>query len=208
MKISAVYKITNAITGDFYIGSSKDVKQRWACHKCQSTWNECPSNPMYIDMKEYGTNKFVFEILEEAEIGQLKEKEQQFIELLKPTYNNRNADGLNVERKKEYNKEYQKEYRKTDEYKEYKKEYGKNDEYKEYKKEYQKKYQKTDKFKEYQKEYYKSDKGKESQRKASNKYNNQLCNFNGETLTLCALSKRFRRASISHPTIEAKKYLI
>lgn len=25
-KVSAVYKIINAITGDFYIGSSKDVK--------------------------------------------------------------------------------------------------------------------------------------------------------------------------------------
>ena len=27
-KICAIYKITNTITGDFYIGSSKDVKQR------------------------------------------------------------------------------------------------------------------------------------------------------------------------------------
>ena len=34
MKTSAVYKITNTITGDFYIGSSKDVKRRWAVHKC------------------------------------------------------------------------------------------------------------------------------------------------------------------------------
>ena len=28
-KISGIYKITNIITGDFYIGSSKDVKKRW-----------------------------------------------------------------------------------------------------------------------------------------------------------------------------------
>lgn len=27
-KISGVYKITNNITGDFYIGSSKNIKQR------------------------------------------------------------------------------------------------------------------------------------------------------------------------------------
>ena len=27
-KISGVYKITNTVTGDFYIGSSKDVKDR------------------------------------------------------------------------------------------------------------------------------------------------------------------------------------
>lgn len=30
MKISGVYKITNIITNDCYIGSSKDVKRRWA----------------------------------------------------------------------------------------------------------------------------------------------------------------------------------
>lgn len=28
-KICGVYKITNTVTGDFYIGSSKNAKQRW-----------------------------------------------------------------------------------------------------------------------------------------------------------------------------------
>ena len=110
MKISAVYKITNTITGKFYIGSSKNVKLRWACHKCQSTWNECPNNPMYLDMLKYGVEKFEFEILEEVESEHLKEKEQQFIETLKPTYNSNNANGWDIERRKEYNKEYNKEY--------------------------------------------------------------------------------------------------
>ena len=164
-KISGIYKITNTVTGDFYIGSSKDVKRRWANHKCQSTWKKCPNNPMYIDMQNYGVDKFVFEILAEAEEGSLKETEQRFIELLKPTYNNINANGCNVERYKEYQKDYQKEY--------------------------QKEYKKTDKCKAYQKQYY-----------------SQLCFYNGETLTLCALIMRFRRRGITNPTIEAKKYLI
>lgn len=38
-------------------------------------------------------------------------------------------------------------------------------------------------------------------------YQNQLCLYNGETLTLCALSTRFRRRGIDQPTAEAKKYL-
>ena len=75
-------------------------------------------------------------------------------------------------------------------------------------KEYHKEYQKSDKFKEYQKEYYKTDKGKESKRKYNKKYHNQLCLYNGETLTLNALSIRFRRQGIDHPVIEAKKYFI
>ena len=181
-KISAVYKITNTITGDFYIGSSKNVKKRWTTHKCPSIWNKCPNNPMYLDMQKYGVDKFIFEILTEVEADKLKELEQQFIETLKPTYNSRNANGWDFERYKEY----QKEYRQSDKGKESQKEYRQSDKGKEY----HKQYNKSDKFKEYHKQYY-----------------NQLCNYNGETLTLNALSARFKRKGISNPTAEAKKYI-
>ena len=172
--IIGVYKITNTITGDFYIGSSKNVKQRFASHKRKSTWKQYPNKQLYQDMQKYGVDKFEFQIIAEVEEDKLKETEQQFIETLKPTYNNRNANGLDIERQKEYNKEYHKEYDKSDKFKEY-----------------QKEYQKTDKFKEYQKEYH-----------------NQLCFYNGETLTLNALYKRFKRRGISNPIQEAKKYLL
>ena len=175
---SGVYKITNTITGDFYIGSSKNVKSRWACHKCKSTWKQCPNNPMYQDFQKYGVNKFEFQILEEVDIEQLKKTEQKFIEKLKPTYNNYNANGFNIERRKERQKEYCKEYHNSDKYKEYHKEYMKE-------------YNKSNKYKEYK-----------------NKYQKQLCCFNGEKLTLSALSQRFRRSGIKHSILEAKKYLI
>ena len=112
MKICGIYKIINTVTKDFYIGSSKNVKQRWAKHKCKSVWNNCPNNPMYLDMKKYSIDKFAFEILAVVEIGHLKEKEQEFIETLKPTYNNYYAKGLDIEKRKEYQKEYQKKYKK------------------------------------------------------------------------------------------------
>ena len=182
-KISAVYKITNTITGDFYIGSSKNIKSRWAAHKRPSVWKQCPNKQLYKDMQKYGVDKFVFEILEEVESEKLKKKEQQFIEILKPTYNDRNAKGLDIERYKESRK---------------------SDKCKEYYKEYYKKYQKSNKYKNYQQDYRKSDKCKEYQKE----YHNQLCSYNNEALTLNALSKRFRRAGIENPTIEAKKYLI
>ena len=148
MKICGIYKITNTITGDFYIGSSKNVKNRWAAHKKPSTWKRCKNNPMYLDMQKYGVDKFDFQVLEEVEESFLKEKEQQFIETLKPTYNNRNANGCDTERYKE------------------------------------------------------------TQRKACNKYDNQLCFYNGETLTLQTLRMRFWRQGIPNPSAEAKKYLI
>ena len=160
-KICGVYKITNTITGDFYIGSSKNVKKRWADHKCPSVWNRYPNNPMYLDMNKYGLDKFSFQILEEVEIEQLKEMEQQFIETLNPTYNSNRAKGWDIERYKEWQEEYRK----------------------------------TDKSKEYQKQY-------------QLEYENQLCLYNSETLTLQALRSRFRKAGIPHPVKEAKKYLI
>ena len=155
--ISGIYKITNTITNDFYIGSSKNVKRRWRAHKCKSTWKNNPNKQLYQDMQKYGLDKFDFQILAEVEEGKLKETEQQFIETLKPSYNQMNANGLNIERHKKYKKEYNK-----------------------------------------------SDKRKESNRK----YKNQLCFYNGQTITLCALRTRFERKGLSNPTVEAKKYLL
>lgn len=111
-KIIGVYKITNTVTNDCYIGSSNNVKSRLAHHKITSTWGKYPNKQLYQDMQKYGTDNFAFEMLTEVEADKLKEVEQQIIEKMKPTYNDRNAKGLDVERYKEYNKEYQKEYQK------------------------------------------------------------------------------------------------
>lgn len=155
-KIHIVYKFTNTITGDFYIGSLKNVKIRCANHKYQPVWIAI-NDQVDHDIQKYGVDKFEFQVLAEVEEDKLEETEQEFIEKLHPTYNQMDAIDLNIERYKESHK---------------------------------------------------SNKGKESQRKASNKYNNQLCSYNGQTLTLNALAQRFRRKGIPHPTIEAKKYII
>ena len=208
MKISAVYKITNTVTNDFYIGSSKDVKRRWAAHKCPYTWKKQPNNPLYLDMQKYGVDKFEFQIFEEVESEHLKEVEQQFIEKLKPIYNNRRANGLDVERMKETKKK----YNQSDKGKECQKKYHQTKEYKEYLKKYQKKYNQSDKGKEcqkkYQKKYHQTKEYKEDHKERCKKYNNQQCYYNGKTLTFSALYLRFRRAGIENPIVEAKKYLL
>ena len=48
---------------------------------------------------------------------------------------------------------------------------------------------------------------KQYNKKYKKEYDNQLCLYNGETITLNALSMRFRRKGIDHPTLEAKKYI-
>ena len=180
-KISGVYKIENTITGDCYVGSSKDVNKRWAAHKCPSSWKRHSNSPMYLDMQKYGTDKFDFQILVNVEPDQLKEKEQEFIEILQPTYNRNRAkvwdDGI---RKEQIRKAFRK--------------YYKSEKGKKAKNEYQKRYQK-------------SNRGRESARKSAIKYSSQLCSYNGETLTLRALAYQFSRAGVKHPYLEAKKYL-
>ena len=98
-KIAGIYKITNTITGDFYIGSSKDIKLRWNIHKTPYTIKKHPNVKLYKAMTQYGRDNFTIEVIEKTD--NLREREQYYIEQLKPVYNDRHADGYNIERKKE-----------------------------------------------------------------------------------------------------------
>ena len=176
-KISAVYKIVNTVTGDFYVGSSRNVKRRWENHKSQCTWKRNQNNKLYQDMQKYGVDKFRLQILAPVMPEYLTQVEQELIEMLKPAYNSRRANGHDVERYKDVHKEYLHSHK------------GKESTKKSAKK------------------YFQSEKGKEAIRKYQNKYYNQLCEYNGRTITLKSLIGRFRYAGIPNPTQEAKKYL-
>ena len=129
---------------------------------------------MYQDMQKYGIDKFRFQILCQIEPEYLKQVEQELIDMLKPTYNNYNAKGLDTERWKD---------KKT-------------------------KYRQSSKGREIHivsnRKWENSEKGK-AYYKA---YNNRICLYKGEKLTLCALRNRLKRAGIEHQDTEAKKYLI
>lgn len=85
-KVSGVYKITNKITGDFYIGSSVKVVNRLSNHfnrECR----KFPDKPFYRDIIKYGFENFKVELLEECEKNELIERELYYYNKLKPTYN-------------------------------------------------------------------------------------------------------------------------
>lgn len=111
MKISGVYSITNNVTGELYIGSSKNIKQRWYNHKCCSSWKKQPNFKLYKDMAQYGLGNFIFEVLEET--SSIREREQYWIDKLKPSYNGRYAKGLNTDRRKQTTRRYYKEWYKA-----------------------------------------------------------------------------------------------
>ena len=110
-KIYIVYKLTNTITGDFYIGSRNNIKKSSANHKYQSVWIVIPNDQVDHDMQKYGIDKFSFEILAEDEPDKLKEVEQRFIETLKPTYNQMDAKDLDIDKHKESKRKAQNKYK-------------------------------------------------------------------------------------------------
>ena len=79
---TGIYKITNLITGQCYIGQATDINQRWKQHCKYGLGIDTPSgNKLYKAMKEYGLENFAFELIEECSKEQLNEKEKYFIEL-------------------------------------------------------------------------------------------------------------------------------
>lgn len=138
-----VYKITNTITNDCYIGSSKNVEWRMNYHKYASVWKHNPTKVLYKAFQQYGIDNFTFETIETTSLEDRHSREQYWISQLKPVYNTY-CTGIDTSDKKEYQKE----------------------------------------------------------------YCDQLCNYNGEVLTLNALNTRFSRMGIAHPTVVAKTYLV
>ena len=79
---TGIYKITNQLTNECYIGQAIDIAERWKQHaKCGLGIDTPVGNKLYKAMQEYGIQNFSFEILEECPKVQLNEKEMYYINL-------------------------------------------------------------------------------------------------------------------------------
>lgn len=78
-KICGIYKITDQITGQMYIGQSVDIRERWRQHiKTALTYGKA-SNKLYQAMQKDGLYNFTFEILEEVPRSDLNDREAYWI---------------------------------------------------------------------------------------------------------------------------------
>ena len=84
-----IYKITNLINGKIYIGQTVHPNKRWIEHKYKAR-NELDNYPIHLAIKKYGEENFSFEVLEETENYDEREKE-----LIKQ-YNSLCPNGYNV----------------------------------------------------------------------------------------------------------------
>ena len=81
-EVTGIYKITNIITNECYIGQAVDVAKRWAEHaKCGLGIDTPAANKLYKSMQEFGLYSFSWELLESCERSQLNEKEKFYIDL-------------------------------------------------------------------------------------------------------------------------------
>lgn len=81
-KVCGIYKITNLVTKQCYIGQSVDVAQRWKDHvKCGLGIDASATNKLYNAMQRDGVWNFTFELMEKCPREQLNEKEKLWINL-------------------------------------------------------------------------------------------------------------------------------
>lgn len=78
---SGIYKITNKVNNNSYIGLSKNIEKRWSDHKghMNGSRQDCIDKVLYKAMRKYGVDNFEMEILEECEENKLIEREIYWI---------------------------------------------------------------------------------------------------------------------------------
>lgn len=84
----AIYKITNKLNGNCYIGSTSNLNKRKSQHFCTLRKNQNKCGYLQNAWNKYGEENFVFEIIEEIkESKNLIVREQHYFDTLKPKYN-------------------------------------------------------------------------------------------------------------------------
>lgn len=96
MFISGIYKITNLITQDSYIGSAVNLNSRKRTHFANMNLSKHPNKHLQASCNKYGIDNFQFEVLAKCPKEYLLKLEQFFIDILKPTFNKRKKVNSNL----------------------------------------------------------------------------------------------------------------
>ena len=85
---AGIYRFTNKLNGNIYIGSSKYLNKRFSKY-FNLSYISTVKNDLTISraLIKYGYSNFTIEILEYCEVSDLLKREQFYLDLLKPIYN-------------------------------------------------------------------------------------------------------------------------
>lgn len=78
--VSGIYKITNVVTGLFYIGSAVNVDSRWRTHMANLNNNKHANKYLQSSWNKHGGENFEFSILEILDRSKLVEREQYYLD--------------------------------------------------------------------------------------------------------------------------------
>lgn len=84
-----IYKITNKINLNSYVGQSRNISLRWKNHRQRAfnSTSKAYDYPLSRAFRKYGIDNFSFEVLEKCSIEKLNIRERYWIDFLKPEYN-------------------------------------------------------------------------------------------------------------------------
>lgn len=84
-----IYKIINVITGDYYVGSSLNLFNRYKNHLYKLNKQIHRNNILNRAWKKYGAQAFVFVVIEKTNLQhkELRILEQKYLDTLNPVYN-------------------------------------------------------------------------------------------------------------------------
>ena len=86
-KTSGVYRLQNLITGKFYIGSSNNLYRRYYSHFNYMKKGNHDNCRIKEDAQKYGSDSFVFGVVEYCSKEIMIDREQFYFEQWKPQYN-------------------------------------------------------------------------------------------------------------------------
>lgn len=82
-----VYRIEHVASGRLYIGSSHNLRKRWQAHlRCLRAGSH-HSQKLQRAWDKYGEEAFVFTVMATVSILELRAKEQQYLDKIKPFFN-------------------------------------------------------------------------------------------------------------------------
>jgi group I intron endonuclease len=96
MSLSSVYLIFNLTNQKIYIGSAVNYKRRFKQHKSDLKLNKHDNKHLQRSFNKYGKQNFLFFVLEKTLKETLIEREQFWIDTLKPEYNIRKVAESNL----------------------------------------------------------------------------------------------------------------
>ena len=95
-RYGVIYKITNTLNGDLYIGSSQNFIKRYYTHVNHIRVNKKSCTLLVRAVNKYGEQNFKLEILEECAPENLLTREQFYLDTLSPKYNIAKIAGSNL----------------------------------------------------------------------------------------------------------------